>query len=67
LASKIVTHKRNKHTVTFTNGQEAAISKVAKALGVSSAEVLRRLVDEGLLQRDYDPKHDTTTACFRRV
>lgn len=58
---------KNKQTVVFTNGQEAAIKKEAKTLGVSSDEVLRRLVDEGLLNRDYDPKADTTTACFRRV
>ncbi len=49
----------HKHTVVFTNGQEAAIKKEAKTLGVSSDEVLRRLVDEGLLNRDFDPAQCT--------
>jgi hypothetical protein len=39
-----------------------AVLKEAKKLGVSAAEVIRGLVDEGLLQRDYEDrrwrKHD---------
>jgi hypothetical protein len=40
-------------TVFFSAQQERAINKEARKLGVSAAEVLRRLVDEGLLDRDY--------------
>jgi hypothetical protein len=39
-----------------------AVLKEAKKLGVSAAEVIRGLVDEGLLQHDYEDerwrKHD---------
>jgi hypothetical protein len=39
-----------------------AVVKEAEKLGVSAAEVIRGLVDEGLLQRDYEDerwrKHD---------
>lgn len=33
-----------------------AVVKEAKKLGVSASEVIRGLIDEGLLQRDYDDK-----------
>jgi hypothetical protein len=43
-------------TGSFSAQQEAALNKGARKLGVSAAEVLRRLVDEGLLQRDHFKK-----------
>jgi hypothetical protein len=46
-----------------------AVLKEAKKLGVSAAEVIRGLVDEGLLQRDYEDrrwrKHDRK--CLRKT
>jgi hypothetical protein len=50
---------RMKRTTVFFSAQhERAINKEARKLGVSAAEVLRRLVDEGLLQGDYFPKQN---------
>jgi hypothetical protein len=34
--------------------RHTAVAKEAKKLGVSAAEVIRGLIDEGVLQRDYD-------------
>ena len=51
-----MTTRMKRTTVFFSTQQEAALNKEAKKLGVSVAEVLRRLVDEGLLQRDYFTK-----------
>lgn len=48
-----MTTRMKRTTVFFSAQQEAALNKEAKKLGVSAAEVLRRLVDEGLLQRNY--------------
>jgi Mn-dependent DtxR family transcriptional regulator len=47
-----------KHTVTvaFTKEQNAALKKEAKKLNVSSGEVLRRLVNEGLLNVEFQLK-----------
>ena len=48
-----MTTRMKRTTVFFSPQQEAALNKEAKKLGVSAAEVLRRLVDEGLLDTDY--------------
>lgn len=34
--------------------RHGAVVKESKKLGVSASEVIRGLIDEGLLQRDYD-------------
>jgi hypothetical protein len=56
LASKIVTHKRNKYTVVFTKCQAEAVRKEAKKQKVSPAEVLRLLVDEFLINVEFQLK-----------
>jgi hypothetical protein len=49
---------RMKRTTVFLLAEhETALNKEAKQLGVSVAEVVRRLIDEGILQRDYEAKH----------
>jgi hypothetical protein len=49
---------RMKRTTVFLLAEhETALNKEAKQLGVSVAEVVRRLIDEGILQRDFEAKH----------
>lgn len=38
------------------SSQHKAVAKEAKKLGVSASGVIRGLIDEGLLQRDYEDK-----------
>jgi hypothetical protein len=42
--------------IYLSGPQHKAVKKEAKKRGISAAEVIRDLVDEGLLQRDYDKK-----------
>jgi hypothetical protein len=67
LAEKIVNHKRNKHTVVFTNEQEAAIKKEAKKLKVSSDEVLRLLVDEFLIEEEHQLKQAVKSGALTKA
>lgn len=40
--------------IYLSSWQHKAVVKEAKKLGVTASEVIRDLIDEGLLQRDYE-------------
>jgi hypothetical protein len=48
--------KMKRTNIYLGSSQHKAVVKEAKKLGVSASEVIRCLIDEGLLQRDYDNK-----------
>ena len=66
MAKTIVNRKRKHYTVVFTKCQAEAVRKEAKEIGKSPAEVVRRLVDE-LLMEKYFPEESLTEAQLRQL